>query len=325
METVLSQGEIDALFRAAQGDPQPAGAEASVAVERWDLRHSSQLGKEQMHSLNQLYEGFARNLTSAVGSRLGDRFDVALVAVEQLGYRDFLARAPETTYYSTFHLPPSEGRGILQLDLKLVFPIIDLLLGGSGAMPSNPGEITEIEEAVLEGIGQVACQELRPGLVPLNLGVEFEKRLPATQMPRVMPPEERTLALAFDVTMAESRGTLNIVLPSVVSSALLRRMRAELIYERAQGPAVHQESIGKRMLESTVVVELATPAIPVRLPDLLALRPGNVLPLGYRVEEPALVTIQERPCWSARPVSSRNQRAAQLLEEISPDGEERRP
>ena len=58
-----------------------------------------------------MHESFARNLTSAVGGHLRDNFEVALVAVEQLAYRDFLARFPDTTCYSTFHLPPNDACG----------------------------------------------------------------------------------------------------------------------------------------------------------------------------------------------------------------------
>jgi len=322
MEKVLSQSEIDALFRAAQGEAAAQeNAPANPVVEPWDLRHSSLLGKEQLHSLNQLYEGFARNLSSAVAAHLSDKFEVALVAAEQLTYRDFLARSPEVTYYSAFRLPPGDGRGILHLDLNLAFPIVDLLLGGPGTMPAGPREVTEIEEHLLGGVGHVMCQELRVVLLPLGLEIEFERRQAASEMMRIMPPEERTLVLTFDVTMAESKGTLNIVFPSVVSSALMRTMRAELVYERAHGPAVHQESIGKRLLKSKVGLELASPVIPIKIPELLRLRPGAVLALRCHIEEPALVRVSERACWSARVVSSRNARAAQLLHQM-PAGQE---
>lgn len=326
MEKVLNQAEIDALFRAAEGKSEAQeGAPASALVEPWDLRNSSLLGKEQLHSLNQLYEGFARNLTGAVGVHLGDKFEVALVAVEQLAYRDFLARSADVTYYATFRLPPGDGRGILHLDPGLAFPIVDLLLGGPGTMPAAAREVTEIEEAVLEGVGHVICQELRAVLRPLGSEVEFERRQPGAQILRIMPPEEKTLALTFDAGMTESKGTLNIVFPSVLSSALLRTMRSELVYERAQGPAVHQESIGQRLLESIVAVELATPAIPILIPELVGLRRGAVLPLRYRVEEPGVVRIKERECWSARPVSSGNYRAAQLLQPTPSPQEDNRP
>ena len=323
MEKVLSQGEIDALFRAARGDSAAAADDlAAMTVEPWDLQQAGLLSKEHLHSISQLHESFARNLTSAVGGYLRDRFDVALVAVEQLAYRDFLARFPELTYYSTFRLPPGDASGILHIDLSLAFPIVDLLLGGLGQMPKASREVTEIEESILEGIGHVICHELQLVWEALGLQVEFERRQTATQMLRIMPPQEKTLTLTFDVTMTDSKGMINIAFPSLVSSALLRKLGTELVYQRARGPAVNQESIRKRLLESPVELELATPAIAVRLPELLSLRPGGVLSLRRRIDEPAALRIKGRPCWWARPVGSELLRAAQLAEAIPAPEEE---
>ncbi|HLI63238.1 MAG TPA: FliM/FliN family flagellar motor switch protein [Terriglobales bacterium] len=321
MEKVLSQGEIDALFRAARGDSSASGKVAAL-VEPWDLHQSGLLGKEQLHSISQLHESFARNLTSAVGGYLQDKFEVALVAVEQLAYRDFLARFSDTTYYSTFRLPPNDAAGILHIDLSLAFPMVDLLLGGPGQMPPVTREVTEIEEGVLDSIGGVICHELEVVWQPLGLQVKFERRQTNAQVLRIMPPQEKTLTLTFDVTMNESKGMLNIAFPSVVSNALMRKLRAELVYQRAHGPAVSQQNIGKRLLQSEVELELATPAVPVRLVDLVGLRAGVVLPLHFSIERPTRLRLKGRDCWSARPVSSRNRRAAHLLEHIPHTEEE---
>ena len=316
MEKVLSQGEIDALFRAARGDS--SGSDKLTAlVEPWDLHQSGLLGKEHLHSISQLHESFARNLTGAMGGYLRDKFEVALVAVEQLAYRDFLARFSDTTYYGTFRLPPNDAVGILHIDLSLAFPMVDLLLGGPGQMPAATREVTEIEEGVLDSIGGVICHELEIVWQPLGLQVAFERRQTNTQMLRIMPPQEKTLTLTFDVTMSESKGMLNIAFPSVVSHALMRTLRSELAYQRSHGPAVSQQNIGKRLLRSEVELELATPAIPVRLVDLLGLRTGAVLPLRRSIERPAMLRLKGRDCWSARPVSSSSHLAAQVLEHIA--------
>ncbi len=317
MEKVLSQGEIDALFRAAQGGAAGAAAERSALIEPWDLHQAGLLGKEQLHSISQLHESFARNLTSAVSGYLRDKFEVALVAVEQLAYRDFLARFSDVTYYSTFRLPPADASGILHIDLSLAFPVVDLLLGGLGQMPKSTREVTDIEESVLQGIGEVICHELQLVWEPLGLQVEFERRQSGAQMLRIMPPTEKTLTLTFDVTMTDSRGMLNIAFPSVVSSALLRKLGTDLVYQRARGAAVNQESLRQRLLGSAVEMELTTPAIPIRLTDLLSLQVGRVLGLRRRIDQPAALRVRGRDCWLARPVSSgNNSRAAQLLEYI---------
>jgi flagellar motor switch protein FliM len=326
MEKVLSQTEIDAMFRAAQeGCTGQEKSRPRAMVESWDVRQSGQIGKEQLNSLKQINETFARNLSSAAAGRLHDQFEVALVAIEQLTYRDVLSRSPEVSYYATFLLPPGEARGILQLDLGVAFPVVDLLLGGAGTAAAAVREVTEIEEKLLESMANVICQELRVVLLPLESEAQFERRQPVAQMPRIMPPEERTLTLTFDIGMAQARGVLNIVLPSAISSALMRSLRTEPLFQRTHGPAEHQGSIGQRLLNATVAVELDTPEIPVSVAQLLVLCPGAVLPLRRRIDEAGVVRIRGRACWSAQPVSSSNFRAAHLLEEIGPGEEEAVP
>ena len=318
MEKVLSQGEIDALFEAARSRPslgaQPAGA---LRVESWDLHQAGLLRKEQLHSISQLHENFARNLTTSIGGYLRDKFEVALVSVEQLAYRDFLTRVSEVTYYGSFHLQPGDSSGVLQMDLSLAFPIVDLLLGGHGSVPQGTREVTEIEEMVLRGVGQVICHDLQNVWQPLGLQVAFEQRQPTAQMLRLLPAQEKTLTLSFEVAMAESRGMFNIAFPSVVSSALLRKLASDLVYQRPRGPSTHRESIKNKLLDSIVEMELGTPRLPVKLSELLAMQAGWVLPLRRHVDEPVTLRLKGRDCWRARPVRSQgNCRAAQLVARI---------
>jgi len=311
MEKVLSQGGIDALFRAA--GVSAANNAAGAVVEPWNIHQACLLDKDQLRSISQLHESFARNLTTAAASYLSDKFEVALVAVEQLACQDFLARFSDATYYGTFRLPPNEASGILHMDLSVAFPIIDLLLGGPGRLPESTREVTEIEEMLLEGFGHVICHELQEVWQRLGLRVEFEQRLPALQLLRTMPPQEKTLTLTFDVTMTDSKGMLNIAIPSVVSTVMMRKLRAEMAFQRARGQPVNRESIGNRLLKSLVRLELTTPDVPVRVMNLLGLEAGTVLPLRRRIEEPAMLRISGRDGWLAHPVDSHNRRAAQVV------------
>ena len=318
MEKVLTQEEIDALFRAAWGAGPGTSATAKTAqMERWNLNEAGRLRKEQLHALSQLHESFARNLTHSLGAYLRDTFEVALVSVEQLAYREFLARVPDITYYASFRLQPSECTGVLQLDLSLAFPVIDLLLGGQGLIETMSREVSEIEELILEGVGNIICRELGAVWQPLGVGLEFEQRQAGAQMLRLMPAQEKTLALTFEVTMPGSHGMLNIAVPAVVSNALLRKLSTELVFRRRREAPVQQASIRQRLLDSSVELVLGTPLLPVKLGRLLAMRPGQVLALRRPIEEPASLRLGGRDCWLARPVQSGvRRRAAQLVERL---------
>jgi flagellar motor switch protein FliM len=83
-----------------------------------------------------------------------------LVSAEHLTYREFTERIPEMTYLAACKMQPMGLTGALQLDLKVAFPIIDLLLGGEGKAAGHAGEITEIEEQIVESVARIVCREL---------------------------------------------------------------------------------------------------------------------------------------------------------------------
>src|ERR1039457_1500455 len=108
MEKILTQEEIDALFRAAQGR---ATEKSSAPLEERKLtpcnfRQSARISKEQLPSVSQLHELFARNLTHSLGAYLRVAFEVNLVSAEQLNYGEFLQRIPEVTYLVSMPLRP---------------------------------------------------------------------------------------------------------------------------------------------------------------------------------------------------------------------------
>jgi len=133
MKKELNQQEIDAMVRAAHGGAPVEGVGSTqFAAERWDVRQAGRIGREQLQTITTLHESFARNLTHSLGAYLRVVFTTTLVSAEHLTYREFLQGIPETTYIASCRLDPTGHNAALQLDLKVAFPIIDLLLGGEG-------------------------------------------------------------------------------------------------------------------------------------------------------------------------------------------------
>src|SRR5438132_8317756 len=164
-------------------------------------------------------------------------FEASLVSAEHLTYREYLKRLPEVTYMCSCKLAPMDVPALLQLDLSIAFPLIDLLLGGEGKGTLEPREVTEIEEQILESVVQIICRELGIAWQALGLEFRFDRRQQAANALRLMPPDDKTLALTFGITMPETRGTLHLAVPAAVSTALLRKMSADWAYRKPRGPA----------------------------------------------------------------------------------------
>ena len=76
-------------------------------------------------------------------------FDCSLVSAEHLTYREFLQRVPEKTYLASCDLAPFGALAVLQLDLGIAFPLLDVLMGGEGKSPCR----VDARQCGLEGNG----------------------------------------------------------------------------------------------------------------------------------------------------------------------------
>ncbi len=322
MDKVLNQHEIDEMVRASRLGAASAKATGPV-VQQWDIRQAGQIGPEQLRAINQLHEMFARNLTTSIGGYLRIVFDCGLVSAEHLTYREFLQRVPEKTYLAACELAPFGATAILQLDLGIAFPLIDVMMGGEGKSGDLTRDLTEIEDQILEGIMRIICRDLQTSWQAISLEFNFGSSQPVSQAQRLMPPDEKTLCLSFEIKMAEKRGTFNLAVPALVSNALLRKISADISYQRPHSPVEARHRIQERLLNCPFPVELAAPHLNVLVGDLSRLEPNDLLPFPRKATAPALLLIEEVPLCSAAPVRVGGRRAARILtlEPQSPSSE----
>jgi len=314
MEKVLNQEEIDAMVRAARGGTSTAPARAVV---QWDVRKAGQIRGEQMRSLSLLHEGFARNLTHSLGAYLRIAFEATLASVEHLAYRDFVQAVPEMAYLGSCRLEPTGVTALLQLDLGVAFALLDVLLGGEGKGITPARKMTEIEEQILETVMRIVCRELQNAWHALSLEFQFEQRQPAEQVPRLMSPEDRILLLSFELTLAESRGTLSVVVPIVVSIALLRKIAAEWARPKARVEAGTRQRLEQRLLESQFPAELLLTGARLSVRTLMEMQPGTVLDLRRPAASPATLRVAEQDMFTATVARRGKLRACQIVQPLS--------
>ena len=126
--------------------PDQPPTEAHTRAVPYDFATSGQISNEQLRAISMLNDLFARNLTHNLAAWLRTRFQVNLVSAEQIPFHEFLLRIPEISYVASVRLEPLGALSVLQMDLALAPPMIDLLLGGEGK-EGLLREITDIEES----------------------------------------------------------------------------------------------------------------------------------------------------------------------------------
>jgi flagellar motor switch protein FliM len=309
LETVLEQSEIDAMVRAARG----GAANADAIVKPFDYRETG-MARQQLEAISALHEGFARNLTNSIGAYLRIGFQASLASAEHLSYRELIGGIPEKSYLGSVKIEPIGGTALIQMDLAMAFPLIDVLLGGEGVGQPPSREITEIEEQILETIMRIVCRELQNVWQPLGVEFQFEHRQQAGGVQHLLPVEEKTLGLSFELTMKSCRGLMSIAMPAVVSSALLRRISAGRPRAQAQiGSGEGVERLRKRLLDCHFHFDLQLNLSAPSARALSELSPGTLLVMQQPADGLAELVSEGRPIFQARIARLRNTRAAQVI------------
>jgi flagellar motor switch protein FliM len=318
MRKSLDQNEIDALFSAAQSSSKPAGRASSRNVVPFDLRRANQLSADQVVAVRTLHESLAHRLGGSLGAYLRVGFDMNLVSVEQLTYGEFVGRLPELTYFASLHLMPIDARAAIQADLAFAYPIVDVLLGGSGADPIDPRDLTEIEEQIFESVIRLIAQDLGSTWAPvLELDFQFEQRQRNVQVQSIMLPQEKILCLSFETRLLETRGSLSMVFPAVVANALLRRLSVQWSFSERLPSRESRRRVRQRLIESRFMADLSLPISPLTIRQLVNLVPGQILMLPKRVQDPIHLNIAGKPMLSAYPVRQGARRGARIEQRLS--------
>ena len=278
MEKTLRQDEIDALFEAARTSTQTAPrSEVRARVVPYSFSSAGQISTDQLRAISMLNDLFARNLTHNLAAWLRTRFQVNLVSAEQIQFNEFLLRIPEISYVASVRLEPLGALSVLQLDLALAPPIIDLLLGGEGR--DGPlRELTDIEESILGSVVEIICRELTTAWQQVGLSFSFERRQMQTQVARIMSVAEKTLCLSFEIRMPHGAGLLNLAFPAVVANTILRRLTSDWGRGRRHATEARKRmEAAARKIRFGGSLQLPTFRLPASV--LENLEPGTVLRL----------------------------------------------
>ncbi len=310
---VLTQDEIDRVFKklAHQGGP----AKAPVAASPYDFRQPDRIPKDQLREIHLLHENFCRNLASSLSAYLRAYVMVNLISVLQLSYAEFIQCFPSPTCLAVLSLRPFEAKGILEFNPTLAFPIIEILLGGHGnSNLSLRREITEIEQAVLDGALRLILRDLRDAWTSVaNFDLKLESVETEPQLVQTLSPNEPVVAVGVEVRVGDSTGMLNFGVPAIIIKMLRQKFDQRWSVRKSEPQPEEMD----RMLRLTsasklkMSVQLDGPTIAVR--DILKMQVGDVIAFEYPTARPVHVLLNGKRKYDAHLATVAGKKAVRLL------------
>jgi flagellar motor switch protein FliM len=321
---VLSQAEVESLLTAMDARESDVIADAAISrkkhrekVSTYDFKRPERVGKEQMRSLQTMHEGFGRNFGASLSALLRTIVELKLTSVDQLTYSEFVFSLENPTCFNLINAAPLEGQLILDINLSLLFPIIDRLLGGgSDSTPPARRPLTEIELRLVSRITDLFCKEMKhawENVLELDLSIDRVESNP--QLVQIVPPNEVVVLISFELTLGESRGMMNLCIPFNSIERISPRLSSNswVSYGKKNATPENIQRISGRLSDALVevVVELAETNISTA--DLIGLRVGDIIATEKEIERPLVVSVEGRPKFHAQPGAFKGRKAIQVM------------
>jgi flagellar motor switch protein FliM len=284
MNRQLSQQEIDAVFENLENRKgSPAAAHKGV---RFDFRRLDRIAKSQLRAIHQLHENFVRNLGSSLSAYLRSYLTVNLVSVEQLSYAEFLEGLPSPTCITSLSLAPYEGSAVLELNPSIIFPVLEMLLGGNGknaAMMQR--EITEIEQSLLDALFRIILHDLTEawkGVTTIDFKIESIEKEP--QLLQIVAPTEAVVAVGVEIRTGDSTGMMNMAMPAIIIKMMRQKFEQQWSVRKAESTETEQERMLRFLKEATVQLDSRLEGAAFTVEDFLSLEDGDLLTFDHPLE-----------------------------------------
>ena len=283
------------------------------SIHSCNFRYAGRLSNENARALTSLHEKFALNVTNALEVYLGTSIRLKMLSLEQLALQDYIRAVAPNTYLLPCALNVMESNFLMEMDIRLIFPIIDLLLGGAGTTGSDePRELTEIDEEIMESITALIIKEVDRAWRALNLSLTPGHCIKPALVTQIYPANEKLVLLMFEMTVGASTGSFKIVLPTSFVGFLLRHLKAAQSKKISSLRHLPNPSLRERMLDCEFNVAVDITQMRVLVKDLVDLKPGMILKMKAPVKNPGRLTVEGIDIFEALPVRLGRLKAAQL-------------
>ncbi|MCR4734751.1 MAG: flagellar motor switch protein FliM [Treponema sp.] len=342
MNEVLSQDEIDQLLSAiSSGDTEaddfkPVSSQRKIKI--YDFKRPDKFSKEQLRTVQNMHETFARLTTTALSAQLRSLVHVHVASVDQLTYEEFIRSIPTPTTLAVINMDPLKGNAVLEIDPAITFVMIDRLFGGTGATSGNKNrDLTDIEQEVMEGVIVRILANMREAWTQvIDLRPRFAQIETNPQFAQIVPPTEMVVLVTLETKVGEEEGMMNFCIPYLTIEPIVSKLSSQFWFSSVRRSSTTQY-LGtiKNQLSSVdmdVVADIGTINLPIR--DVLSLRVGDVVRLSsIKVGDPLTLSVGSKKKFYCQPGVVGKKMAVQItgklededaeeFEELSVEGDE---
>ncbi len=307
MTGVLSQKEIDELLSAiSSGDdsfPTDGENESSdgedLNVRPYNFRTANKFPKEQIRTLQLIFENYSRRLSTFLSGKLRVLCEVEVASIEEQSFSEFNNSIPSPALLAIVNMPPLQGNVLYEVSPVISYEIISRLFGGTGQDSDSYKAFTEIELSILERMVRSMLKLMDDAwekVIPLS--THLDRIETSTQFAQIVENNEPIAIITMNVNIGDVSDTINLCIPHIAVQPVAKKLAMRKWYSDFQNNVSKdiKTDIKKSQLADTQLsLHTVFNDTKATVREILSLQVGDVIRIDHNVEEPITVKIEHMP------------------------------
>ena len=320
MSDLLSQDEIDALLHGVD-DVEEEEVEEDFTQEEgtsdYDFSSQDRIVRGRMPTLEMVNERFARHMRISLFNMMRRTAEVSINGIQMIKFGEYVHTLFVPTSLNMVRFRPLKGTGLITMEARLVFILVDNFFGGDGRYHAKieGREFTPTERRIIQMLLKLIFEDYKEAWSPvMDVSFEYLDSEVNPSMANIVSPTEVVVISSFHIELDGGGGDFHIALPYSMLEPIRELLDAGVQSDKEDTDMRWSKALRDEILD--VPVEISTKFLEVDIPlsRIMELKVGDIIPI--EMPEHITVLIENLPSFRAKLGKSRDNVALQIKEKI---------
>ncbi len=308
MSDILSQNEIDELLNALSAgedismskDDQDAGMGNGLRI--YDFRTANKFYKEQMRTLNVVFDSFSYLLTNKLTGLLHTVCSVDVISVEEQSFGEFNNSLPSPVVLGVIDMEPFQGSLLMEMSSTLVYALISRLFGGAADYSQNEKSFTEIEMSIINNIMHQMMGVLKEAWGKIvDVSPTIKAIESSSQFTQIVAMNEPAAIITMNAKLDGIEGIIAVCIPHYAIQPVAKQMStANWTLAQAANPkkskgGAQEKTIEEQLKNTYVTLEATFNDTEAQLGEILRMQVGDCIVLNHPIRECINLKVESIP------------------------------
>ena len=316
-DKILDQAEIDALIHGVDsGKVDTTPAPGKDEARSYDFNNQMRIVRGRMPTLEMINERFARIFRVSIYNLLRRSPEISVQPIQVKKFSEYVHTLHVPTSLNLVKMNPLRGTGLVVLEPKLVFAVVDNFFGGTGRHAKIEGrEFTATEQRIIQMVLRNVFSDLHEAwshVAPID--IEFVQHEINPHFANIVSPSEIVVVTSFHIELDGGGGNLHVTMPYSMIEPLREILDAGVASDRVEKDDRWMVCLREEIEDAEVTLTTRLGRSSISLGTLLNLKAGDVVPCDFNGK--VTVLAEDIPLFRGSFGLAHGQQAVKLEERV---------